>query len=69
MNDAPGSERLLLFAILASALGILLTLPLLLQETPYTFTLFMFVGQPLLLLGFALFTIKVFRDLRSRRLL
>jgi hypothetical protein len=69
VTDAPGSERLLLFAIFASGLGILLTLPLLLRETPYTFTLFMFVGQPLLFLGFALFTIKVFRDLRSRKLL
>ena len=65
----PAPQRLLWFAIVACGSGILLTLPLLLKETPYTFTLFMFVGQPLLMLGFVLFVIRVFQDLRSKRLL
>lgn len=69
MSASEATSRLLKFAILACGLGIGLTLPLLIQETPYTFTAFMFLGQPLLLLAFVLFAIKVFRDLHSRGLL
>ncbi|MDQ2980385.1 MAG: hypothetical protein M3R62_14330 [Acidobacteriota bacterium] len=56
-------------SILAALLGIAACLPLLIRETPYTFVLFMFVAQPLLAVAFLLFTVKVFRDLRSGHLL
>jgi hypothetical protein len=49
--------------------GVATTLPLLLKETPYTFVLFMFVGQPLLGIAFLLFVAKVFQDLRKGQLL
>ncbi len=56
-------------AIVAAIAGVATCLPLLIRETPYTFVLFMFVAQPLLAAAFLLFTVKVFRDLRSRYLL
>lgn len=69
MNAVERPTGLVRWAVVSCALGILLTLPLLLKETPYTFTAFMFLGQPLLLLAFALFGIRVFKDLRARKLL
>ncbi len=51
-------------AIVAAALGILVSLALLIRETPYTLVAFMFVAQPLLVLAFLLLAVEVFRDLR-----
>ena len=56
-------------AIASATLGILISLALLVKETPYTFVAFMFLGQPLLLLAFLLLGIHVFRDLRGRGVL
>jgi hypothetical protein len=64
----PGS-RLVRASIATALLGIATCFPLLIEETPYTFVLFMFVAQPLLAAAFLLFTVKVFRDLRSGHLL
>ncbi len=58
-----------LLSLVAAALGILFCLPLVIQETPYTFVIFMFLSQPLLAISFVLFTWKVFRDLKSKQLL
>jgi len=62
-------SRLLQFSLLTCVAGVATTLPLLLKETPYTFVLFMFVGQPLLGIAFLLFVAKVFQDLRKGQLL
>ena len=56
-------------AIVAAALGILVSLALLLRETPYTLVAFMFVGQPLLVIAFLLLALEAFQDLRSRGVL
>ena len=56
-------------AIAAATAGILVSLALLLRETPYTLVAFMFVGQPLLVVAFLLLAFEVFQDLRSRGVL
>jgi len=56
-------------AIALTALGILISLALLVKETPYTLVAFMFVAQPLLLLGVVFLAIHAARDLRSRGVL
>jgi hypothetical protein len=56
-------------SIAFSAAGLLVCFALFVRETPYTLTAFMFVGQPLLVLGLALFAIRVTRDLRGKDLL
>jgi len=66
MKIGTGSLRA---AIALTTLGILISLALLLKETPYTLVAFMFVAQPLLLLGLVFLTIHVVRDLRSRGVL
>lgn len=66
MKVGTGSLRV---AIALTALGILISLALLLKETPYTLVAFMFVAQPLLLLGLVFLTIHVVQDLRSRGVL
>ena len=50
-------------------LGALLSLALFLHAGPYTLVAFMFMAQPLLGLGLALFAVQVFKDLRRERLL
>ena len=63
------SGRLLRLSIASAVLGVLFCLALLIEETPYTLTAFMFLGQPFLAIGFLLFAWKVFRDLRHKELL
>lgn len=62
-------SRLVRASIATAILGIATCFPLLIEETPYTFVIFMFVAQPLLGAAFLLFTIKVFQDLRRGHLL
>jgi len=69
MNAAPKVSVLVRLSLGAAILGILLCLPLVVRETPYTFVIFMFLAQPLLAIGFVLFAWKVFRDLKSKQLL
>jgi hypothetical protein len=52
-----------------TTVGVLISLGLLVRETPYTLALFMFAGQPLLAIGFSLFAWRVVRDLRRTGLL
>jgi hypothetical protein len=66
---ASAGSRLVRVSIVTAVLGIATCIPLLIEETPYTFVLFMFLAQPLLAAAFLLFTVKVFRDLRSGHLL
>jgi hypothetical protein len=64
------TSTVMIHAAIATALcGLLACFPLLIRETPYTFVLFMFVAQPLLAIAFLLYAAKVFRDLRSGKLL
>ena len=56
-------------AMLCTAAGLLISLALLVRETPYTLTAFMFVGQPLLLLGMLLLLVSVVAELRRRQVL
>jgi hypothetical protein len=53
-------------AMLCTAVGLLLSLALLVRETPYTLTAFMFIGQPLLFAGMLLLLISVVAELRHR---
>jgi len=67
----PSSEIPLIvrLSFAATLLGVIFCLPLLIKETPYTFVVFMFLGQPLLGIGFILFAINVFRDLKRTQAL
>lgn len=56
-------------AVALTALGILISLALLVKETPYTLVAFMFGAQPLFLVAVLLLVIHVLRDLRSRGVL
>lgn len=69
MNDRRPAPNLVTLAIAFAMAGILVCLALLIRETPYTLTAFMFLGQPLLVIGFLLYAWKVFRDLRRKDLL
>lgn len=69
MNDRRPVPDLVTLAIAFAMAGILVCLALLIRETPYTLTAFMFLGQPLLVIGFLLYAWKVFRDLRRKELL
>jgi hypothetical protein len=53
----------------ATLLGVIFCFPLLIKETPYTFVVFMFLGQPLVGIGFLLFAINAFRDLKKSQAL
>jgi hypothetical protein len=65
----PKVSLLVRLSLAAAILGILVCLPLLIKETPYTFVAFMFLGQPLLFISFGLFAWKVFQDLRGKQLI
>ena len=69
MNGRPEVPTLVRLSLGAAALGVLLCLPLVIKETPYTFVIFMFLGQPVLAAAFLLFAWQVFRDLRNKQLL
>jgi hypothetical protein len=61
--------RLLRVAIVLIALFNVLALLVLVHTTPIVFTLFMFIGQPLFVLGFVLLIGAVLTDLRARNLI
>jgi hypothetical protein len=70
MSSSAGPPKIALrAAIVTAALGILVSLALLVQETPYTLVAFMFVGQPLLAIAFLLLAFQAFQDLRNRGVL
>lgn len=69
MSGSSGISKLLRWALASAIAGLLICLALLVRETPYTLTAFMFLGQPLLALSFLLFAVKVFSDLRAKRVL
>jgi hypothetical protein len=61
--------QLVRLSIAFAVAGIVFCLLLLIRETPYTLTAFMFLGQPLLAIAFFLYAWKVFRDLKHKELL
>jgi hypothetical protein len=69
MTDSHASPRNIRRAIVLAAVGTIACLALLVRETPYTFALFMFLGQPLLLCAFGLFAWEVVQDLRGKGVL
>jgi hypothetical protein len=69
MSTERRAPNLVRYSFAATALGVLSCLPLAIHETPTTFVVFMFLGQPFVGLGFILFTIQVLKDLRSKQLL
>jgi hypothetical protein len=64
MTDGAQVPRVLKLSMAAVGLGALLSLALFIHAGPYTLVVFMFLAQPLLGLGVALFAVQVFRDLR-----
>ena len=69
VTSDPGVSRLLRCAFWATVAGVLLSLLLFLRPGPYMVTVFMAVAQPLLVAGFVLFVIEVYRELRHRNVL
>ena len=69
MTSEPRVPGLLRLAFWATVAGVLLSLVLFLRPGPYTVTVFMAVAQPLLVGGFVLFLVEVYRDLRNRKVL
>ena len=69
MTEVPRFSALDRAAVVVTAAGLAVCLALFAEETPYTLTAFMFLGQPLLAVGFVLFAVRVIRDLRRRELL
>ena len=61
--------RLIRASLILAIPGILAVLPVLIKENPITFVVFSFLGQPLLLLSFALYLISVLGELRKSGLL
>ena len=68
MTERPRVPRLLWSVVWTTLAGVLVCLALLIRQTPYTLTAFMFLGQPLLVAAVALFAWRVLRDLRRRGL-
>jgi len=69
MTEDARVPSLLRLSMAFAALGALFSLALFLHAGPYTLVFFMFLAQPLLLLGVASFAVQVIKDLRRERLL
>jgi len=69
MNSHAHVPVLLRGAMASTLLGAALSLVLFVRATPYTLVAFMFLAQPLLALGVALFALQVFKDLRREKVL
>jgi hypothetical protein len=61
--------RLLKASLALVLVGVVTTVPVLLQETPWTFVLFAFVAQPLIGLGFLGWLASAVAELRKTGLL
>ena len=62
-------NRLIGWALAATALGFLLAIPCLLDTTPITMVVFFLVSLPLFAIGFLLYLAAVVLDLRSHKVL
>jgi hypothetical protein len=69
MKRRPIPLRALRVAIVLAVVFDLLALLVMAQTTPIIFTLFMFVGQPLFVVAFALLLAAVLADLKAKGLL
>jgi hypothetical protein len=56
-------------AVVLATLGTLVCLALLVRETPWTLTAFMFLGQPLIAAAVVIYLVHVVRDIRRSGLL
>ncbi len=61
--------RLVEWSLAATALGVLLCIPCVLQTTPLTMVLFFYTSLPLFVLGFVLYVVALIQDLRSHKVL
>jgi hypothetical protein len=68
-GPSSGIPLLVRLSFAAALFGVFFCFPLLIKETPYTFVVFMFLGQPLIGIGFVLFAINVLRDLKKTQAL
>jgi hypothetical protein len=68
-GESRGVPPLVTLAIASTIAGISICLLLLVRETPYTLTAFMFLGQPLLAAGFVFYAWNVILDLKRKELL
>ena len=72
MSAAPSPGRaitLVRLAIIATTIALLLGLALLIKETPYVFTAFMFLGPALLGIAFILMIWVILGELRAGKIL
>jgi hypothetical protein len=69
MTPPPTRVRVLRAAIVLTALFTALALAILIRSTPVGFALFMFLGQPLLVVALVLLVGAVLADLRTKQLL
>jgi hypothetical protein len=56
-------------AILLTALAVVLAVTLLIKETAYVFSAFMFLGPLLLLVAFLLLGFVIFKELRAKQVI
>ena len=68
MSGAPARHGVLRIAIVLALLFDVFALLVLVRQTPIVFTLFMFFGQPLMVLGVLLLLGAVIADLRAKGL-
>ena len=68
MTPRPIPVRLLRIAIVLTAVFTVLALAMLIRDTPIGFTLFMFLGQPLLVIALVVLVGAVLADLKIRQL-
>ena len=69
MTSRPTRVRAMQFAVLLTAVFVVMALVVLVRDTPIAFAVFMFVGQPLFLVALALLLGAVVVDLRAKQLL
>ncbi len=65
MNAPPRVRKYLLFSVVTQVMGLLASAPLIFSVTPLRLTLFLAVGQSLLLVSVLLYVLAVIFELRS----
>ena len=63
------ARRAVRIALIAAWLSVLLSIPLLIKETAYTFVLFFFAGPTLLLLALGFLGWAIMKELRQKQVL
>jgi hypothetical protein len=60
---------ILRLAILSTAIAVAIALALLIKETAYVFSVFMFIGPVLLLIAMLLLGFVIFKELRAKQVI